>query len=65
MQNRQSSSALLRVLKVLNDDVAKSGVQANHIHTKNKATCSSVFAEYDQIFGQPENEPKLGMYMAC
>ncbi len=49
MQNRQSSSALLQVLKVLNDDVAKSGVHANHIHAENKATCSSLSAEYDQV----------------
>ncbi|KAL0020249.1 hypothetical protein WJX77_010683 [Trebouxia sp. C0004] len=41
----------LEVLKVLNDDVAKSGVHANHIHSENKATCSSLSAEYNQIFG--------------
>jgi len=45
----------------LNDDVAKSGVQANNIHSENKATCSSLSAEYDQLFGQPENEPKFGL----
>ncbi|DBA92429.1 TPA: hypothetical protein ACH3X1_002666 [Trebouxia sp. C0004] len=49
----------LEVLKFLNDDVAKSGVHANQIHSENKATCSSLSAEYDQIFGQTENEPKL------
>ncbi|DBA98247.1 TPA: hypothetical protein ACH3X1_001171 [Trebouxia sp. C0004] len=51
----------LEVLKVLNDDVAKSGVHANQIHSENKATCSSLSAEYDQIFGQTENEPKFGL----
>ena len=54
-------SALLQVLKVLTDDVAKSGVHANHIRSENKATCSSLSAEYDQILGQPENEPKSGL----
>ncbi len=28
----------------------------NHIHTADKATCSSVFAMHYQIFGQPETE---------
>jgi len=56
------SSALLQVLKVLNDDVAKSGVQNNHIHAENTTICSSVSAVYDQIYGQPENEPeKVGI----
>ena len=53
--------ALLQVLKVLIDDEAKVGVRANHIRSKNKATCSSLPAEYDQIFGQSENEPKFGL----
>jgi len=55
------SSALLQVLKVLNDNVARTGVRANNIHSEIKATCSSLSAEYDQIFGQPENEPKFGV----
>ncbi len=36
-------------------------MHANTILSENKATCSSLSAEYDQIFGQPENEPKFGM----
>jgi len=31
------------------------------IHLENKATCSSVSAEYDQIFGQSETESKFGI----
>ncbi len=58
MQNRHAS-VQVQVLKVLSDDVAKSGVHANHTRSENKATCSSLSAEYDQIFGQPENEPKF------
>jgi hypothetical protein len=45
----------------LSDDVAKSGVHATHIRSENKATCSSLSAEYDQIFGQPEKKPKFGL----
>ncbi|DBA89363.1 TPA: hypothetical protein ACH3X1_016224 [Trebouxia sp. C0004] len=55
------TSLLNKVLKVLNDDVAKSGVHANHVYSENKATCSSLSAEYDQIFGQTKNEPKFGL----
>ncbi|DBB04096.1 TPA: hypothetical protein ACH3X1_013148 [Trebouxia sp. C0004] len=51
----------LEVLKVLNDDVAKSGVHANQIHSENKAICSSLSAENDHIFEQTENEPKFGL----
>ncbi len=36
-------------------------VHANHICSDNKATCSSLYAEYDSIFGQPENEPQFGL----
>ncbi|DBA77814.1 TPA: hypothetical protein ACH3X1_009171 [Trebouxia sp. C0004] len=49
----------LEVLKVLNDDVVKSRVHPNQIHSENKAICSSLSAEYDQNFGQTENEPKF------
>ncbi|DBA75747.1 TPA: hypothetical protein ACH3X1_010158 [Trebouxia sp. C0004] len=40
------------VLKVLNDDVAKSGVHASQIHSENKAICSSLSAVYNQSFEQ-------------
>ncbi|DBA87913.1 TPA: hypothetical protein ACH3X1_004901 [Trebouxia sp. C0004] len=56
-----TDTEMTEVLKVLNDDVAKSGVHANQIHSENKATCSSLSAEYDQTFGQTENEPKFGL----
>ena len=44
---------------MLNDNLAKSGVRASNTYSENKATCSSLCAEYDHIFGQPENELSL------
>ncbi len=61
MQNRQSSSALLQVLKVLNDDVAKSGAHANHKSIQRTRPPAAVSLQsMTRSMGSQSMSPSLG-----